>query len=305
MFRAIILKTASASPVRSLVTRSFLFRPLVRRFVAGETLDEAMAAAKALAQIGLMSTLDLLGENVSNLEEAEASTTAYIEIVERIGTSEFKNQVNISIKLTALGLDFGTDVAEANYRKVVRAAEKYDVFVRVDMEGSDYTEKTIQVVRRVFNDHKNTGTVLQSYLRRTPGDVQTLVEQGMRIRLVKGAYLEPESVAFKDKADVDDQYVKCGQTLLRNGNYPAIATHDRAIVDKLKSYCEQEGVGKDNFEWQMLYGIARDLQNGLHEAGYAVRVYVPYGSQWYPYFSRRLAERPANLFFILKSLFKK
>ena len=305
LFRTLILKTSALRPVKSLVTRSFLFRPLVRRFIAGETLEEAMTAAEALADTGLMVTLDLLGENVATIEEAERSTAAYIEIVERIATSRHRDKINISIKLTALGLDQGDATAEANYCRLLTVALPHEVFVRVDMEASEYTERTISMLERVFPQFSNTGTVLQSYMRRTEDDLERLITLGCRIRIVKGAYLESENVAFQDKAVVDEKYVQAAKTLVDRANYPAIATHDEAIVTTIKAYASEQQIDKSRYEWQMLYGIRRDLQDSLKNEGHNVRIYVPYGSQWYPYFSRRLAERPANMLFIVKSMFKR
>lgn len=305
LFRSLILKASALRPVKALVTRSFLFRPLVRRFIAGETLDDAMSAAEALASTCLNVTLDLLGENVGSVDEARHSTDAYIEVVERIAKSPFREKVNISIKLTMLGLDQGDDVAESNYRRLLAAALPHGIFVRADMEGSDYTERTVAMLERVFPDFPNTGTVLQSYLHRTEADVERLIRLGCRVRIVKGAYLEPERVAFQDKSVVDDKYVDAAKRLMVAGHYPAIATHDQAIVDRLKAFAQSEGIGKERFEWQMLYGIRRDLQDTLRDEGYNVRVYVPYGGSWYPYFTRRLAERPANMLFIAKSLVRK
>ncbi|MBV6457277.1 MAG: Proline dehydrogenase [Fimbriimonadaceae bacterium] len=302
--RTLVLRTAALPPVERLVRRSRLFRPLVRRFIAGDTLEEAMTAAERLVASGLKVSLDLLGENVSSLSEAERAKSTYIEMLHRIAKSPNRDQINISIKLTQCGLDLGDDVAENKYREVLDAAAASDTFVRVDMESSDYTERTIQLIERVWPDFKNTGTVLQSYLHRTPEDLERLIALGVRIRLVKGAYLEPERVAYPKKADVDAAYIRLGQRLLEAGHYPAFATQDPKMIEPLKAWATSNGIGSERFEWQMLYGIRRDLQDGLKDEGYNVRVYVPFGESWYPYFTRRLAERPANAFFILKSLFK-
>jgi proline dehydrogenase len=305
LFRTLVLRVASLGFIKGLVTRSSLLHPLVFRFIAGETLDQAIKAAEDLAEKGLMSSLDLLGENVATLAEAKASADAYIEIIERIASSPHRSKINISIKLTALGLDQGMDVAEENYRHVLSAAAVHGIFVRADMESSDYTERTLELVERVFADLPNTGTVLQSCLRRTDEDIERLLRLGCRMRLVKGAYLEPPDRAYQDKGEVDFHYVKGAKNLMKEGNYPAIATHDEAIIGELKAYAKAEGLTNDRFEWQMLYGIRRDLQESLVAEGANVRVYIPYGAQWYPYFSRRLAERPANLFFIARSILKK
>ena len=303
-FRSLILKAAGLAPVKNLVTNGKMFKGMVGRFIAGESSQEAIQVAEGLAREGYFVSLDLLGENVSSAEEAGQSREHYLDLVEHIAKSPFAGSINISIKLTALGLDQGNDVAEHNYRDLVSRAGKDGVFVRADMEGSEYTDRTIEIVARVFKDHKNTGTVLQSYLRRTDADIERLMATGMRLRLVKGAYLEPEQVAFQEKTKVDDQYDRQARKLVARANYPAIATHDEFLINRLVSFAEQHEIPKERFEWQMLYGIRRDLQRKLLDQGYNVRVYVPYGKAWYPYFTRRLAERPANLLFIAKSMFK-
>lgn len=302
--RSLILKTAAWKPVERLVRRSFLFRPLVRRFIAGDTLEEAMVHVEKLAANGLATTLDYLGENTASEAEALAAKATYIAMLERIAQSPHRDKINISIKLTQCGLDQGEAFAEENFREVLTVAAKSDTFVRVDMESSDYTERTIAMIERVFPDHPNTGTVLQSYLYRTPDDTERLIRLGCRVRIVKGAYLEPDTVAFREKSKVDEAYIEIAKQFMSRGNYPAIATHDAKIIDALKAYAKAENIDRSRFEFQMLYGIRRDLQDGLRDEGYPVRVYVPFGDMWYPYFTRRLAERPANAFFILKSLFK-
>jgi proline dehydrogenase len=304
-FRSLILRTANIGFIKRLVTRSRLFRPLVRRFIAGELLNDAMAAAEELAARGFGSSLDLLGENVANLDEARKAKEGYIEVIERIAKSAHKDKINISIKLTALGLDQGEAEAEANFRELLAAAKPHGIFIRADMEGSPYTERTITMIERVFPDFPNTGTVLQSMLHRTRKDVQRLVDLGCRVRIVKGAYLEGEEVAYQDKSKVDEEYVWCAKELLRKANYPAVATHDENIVGQLKEFVAQEPIPAERFEWQMLFGIRRDLQEKLLAEGFNVRVYIPYGAEWYPYFTRRLAERPANVMFIAKSLVRK
>lgn len=314
--RNLVLKTAALGPVERTVRGSRLFRPLVRRFIAGDTLEESISASEALLAKSLMVTLDYLGENTRSESEALAAKTTYLQMLDRIAkapavqryagdpTGYGKEPLNISIKLTQCGLDQGADFAEANYRDVVRRAEEVGTFVRIDMEASEYTQRTVEIVSRVFRDHPNTGTVLQSYLHRTDDDVEKMIEIGARVRLVKGAYLEPESVAFTDKLTVDEQFVKQGKRLLDAGNYPALATHDESAIRDFNAHAERNGIDKSRFEYQMLYGIRRDLQESLRKQGYNVRVYVPFGDAWYPYFTRRLAERPANAFFIIKSLFK-
>jgi proline dehydrogenase len=302
--RALILKTAALKPVERLVRGSFLFRPLVRRFIAGDTLDEAMEAAEHLCQRQLFVSLDYLGENTRSEDEAIQAKNTYADMLDRIARSPHADAINISIKLTQCGLDQGEAFAERNFREVLEKARSHGNFVRVDMESSEYTERTVRMIERVWPDYQNTGTVLQSYLYRTPEDARRMIALGARVRLVKGAYLEPESVAYKSKGKVDEAFVEIGKLLLREGVYPALATQDAAIIDELKRYALENGIGKERFEFQMLYGIRRDLQDGLRAEGYNVRVYVPFGDMWYPYFTRRLAERPANGLFILKSIFR-
>lgn len=311
LVRNLVLKTASLNPVERLVRRSPLFRPLVRRFIAGDTLNEAIAATEALLEKGLMVTLDYLGENTHSEAEALQAKATYLAMLDRIaqvpalGRHESGVEpLNISIKLTQCGLDQGEAFAEANYREVVQRAAERNTFVRIDMEASEYTQRTVEIVERVFRDQRNTGTVLQSYLYRTDQDVEKMIELQARVRLVKGAYLEPESVAFPNKIDVDNAFIRQGKRLLEAGYYPALATHDEHAINEFNAFAEQAKIDKSRFEYQMLYGIRRDLQESLKNQGYNVRVYVPFGDAWYPYFTRRLAERPANAFFIVKSLFK-
>lgn len=302
LFRTLVLKSAALPGVEPLIRRSRLFKGLVQRFIAGESAEEAVKKAQDLAAEGFRVSLDLLGENVDTLEEAASSRDAYIDLVEKINAGPHAELINISIKLTALGLDLGENVAENNYRALLQTAAKYGTFVRADMESSDYTERTIAMVERVRDEFPETGTVLQTYLYRTPEDVDRLNSSQTRLRLVKGAYLEPESVAIPSKAEVDQAYKDMAERMLLRGNYPAFASHDPHIIDHIKQFVAERNIPKDAFEFQMLYGIAREIQRSLKEEGYRVRIYIPYGEAWYPYFTRRLAERPANLFFIAKSL---
>lgn len=302
--REIILKTAALGPVEKIVRRSFLFRGLVRRFIAGDTLEEALKVAEDLATRGFNVSLDYLGENTRSEAEAMAAVATYKDMLDRIAASPCASRTNISIKLTQCGLDQGEAFAEENFRGVLQVAQTHGNFVRVDMEGSEYTQRTIDMMTRVWETYKNTGTVLQTYLYRTPDDVETMIRLGMRTRLVKGAYLEPETVAYREKAKVDEAYVTLGKRMLEAANYPAFATHDERIISALTVHASEHGIDPSRFEFQMLYGVRRDLQERLLGQGYNVRVYVPYGDSWYPYFTRRLAERPANALFILKSLFK-
>ncbi len=313
--RAFILKTASLAPVEKTVRNSKLFKPLVRRFIAGDTLDESLDACVVLLQKGLMVTLDILGENTESPEAANQAKATYLNMLQRISQlPEAKNAstaeafspepLNISIKLTQCGLDLGIDVAEKNLCEVLDYAKSLNNFVRVDMEASDYAERTVALMSKIVTQYSNTGTVLQSYLFRTDDDVAKMISLKSRVRLVKGAYLEPASVAYPEKEKVDEAYVRQAKALLEAGHYPAIATHDEAIINELVKFVDEKKIDKKTFEFQMLYGIRRDLQESLVAKGYNVRIYVPFGDQWYPYFSRRLAERPANTMFILKSLFK-
>jgi proline dehydrogenase len=254
---------------------------------------------------GYFVSMDLLGENVATKEEAEKETCAYIEMAERIAVSPQRDQMNISIKLTALGMDISDEIASENYRRILDVCKPHNIFVRADMEASPYTQRTIDIVEKLFATYKNCGTVLQSYLHRTPSDVQKMIGLGARVRIVKGAYLEPETVAYQSKAKVDEMYLEAAKALLLEGNYPAIATHDINMIEPLKKFIKDNNIPKERYEWQMIYGVRRDLQEQLLKEGYNIRIYIPFGAAWYPYFSRRLAERPANMLFILKSLFKK
>ncbi|HTQ11089.1 MAG TPA: proline dehydrogenase family protein [Fimbriimonadaceae bacterium] len=304
--RTLILKTSALKPVQKLIRKSFLFRPLVKRFIAGDTLEEAMGNAQALLDKGFNVSLDNLGENTSTETEALTAKSTYIRMLDTIGLQKPEpiERCNISIKLTQCGLDLGTDYAERNYRDVLVAAQQHKNFVRVDMEASEYTARTLEIMERVLPDFTNTGTVLQSYLIRTDDDVQRMIDLKARVRLVKGAYLEPATVAYQDKKEVDAAYVRQSKRLIAEAPYAAIATHDEKIINELNAFVAEKKIDRAGFEYQMLFGIRRDLQERLRSEGYNVRVYVPFGDSWYPYFTRRLAERPANTFFILKSMFK-
>jgi len=309
--RALIVKIATMRPIRAFVSSSRLVRPLVGRFIAGEDLSGALDASRKLLDKSLMVSLDYLGENTRSKSEASQAVCTYIEMLDRIGAMPEtaarpgqREPLNISIKLTQCGLDQEEAFAEENLRRVLQKAQSHENFVRVDMEGSDYTERTLQMVERVFADLPNTGTVLQSYLYRTDEDVERMIGAGIRIRLVKGAYLEPASVAYPEKAKVDEAYVRQAKRLLEFGNYPAIATQDDQIIREVVDFSKAKAIDASRFEFQMLYGIRRDLQESLVRDGFNVRIYVPFGDAWYPYFTRRLAERPANALFIFRALLK-
>lgn len=273
-----------------------------RRFVAGESLEDAIGAAGALERQGLTVTLDLLGESVATMEPALAATHAYIGLVKAAAAAGISR--NISVKLTQIGLDIDRASAIDNLRRILHVATDADFFVRVDMERSDHTDDTLEAVESLWGiGARNIGVAIQAALRRSTTDVQTLNALGMRVRLVKGAYQEPRDVAFHRKEDVDAHYVSLMELLLTHGHYPAIATHDPDIIDRTRAFAASHGITPDRFEFQMLYGIRRDLQLALVREGYTVRVYVPYGREWFPYFMRRLGERPANVGFVLRNLF--
>lgn len=299
MLKNTLLYMAQNESIRKFVMTSRTGRGISQRFVAGAGLDEAIEATRVLNQQGLHVTLDHLGENVADAEEAQTTAQGYIEILDRIKATGV--DANISIKLTALGLDISQELCEKNMAQLLEHAQQFPIFVRIDMEGSAYTERTVDMTLRLHDRFEHVGTVIQSCLYRSKQDVEQLIAQGVRVRLVKGAYKEPKAVAFQLKADVDRNYVRLMTQLMQRGNYPAIATHDEAIINAACKYAHDNGISQDAFEFQMLYGIRRDLQEKLVGKGYHVRVYVPYGSQWYPYLVRRMAERPANLMFVMSN----
>lgn len=288
--------------MRHFTENSALGKRVSRRFVAGLTLDDAIAAIAAVNQLGMTATLDPLGENVTSHAEAERAATAACHILETIHSRRVDSTV--SVKLTQFGLDLGLDLARAQLRRVLAAAQQWDTFIRVDMEGSAYTETTVALVEQMHGEGCNVGTVLQAYLHRTEKDMDRLLAQKIRIRLVKGAYREPADLALQEKADVDANYVRLMHRLLTHDGYHAIATHDERMITAAVACARSEKRAPDSFEFQMLYGIRRDLQQKLRAEGWRVRVYIPFGPEWYPYFMRRLAERPANLLFLLKNLAK-
>lgn len=308
MLKTSLLRLSESDAARKVITRAPVSRSIAARFVAGDTLDEALEAARALNEQGLSVSLDFLGESVTTREEASAAADMLIRTVEAIAREGL--EANVSVKPTQVGLDIDEAFCRETVERLLRrAAEAGDgageIFVRLDMESSEHTERTVALVEALWAaGHRNVGTVLQSYLRRTPDDVERLLRLGSRVRLVKGAYQEPESVAFPDKAEVDRMFVQEMKRLLEAGHYPAIATHDEAVIDATRRFAWEAGIAKESFEFQMLYGVRRDLQTRLREEGYNVRVYVPFGDSWYPYLMRRLAERPANLVFMAGSVMK-
>jgi proline dehydrogenase len=277
-------------------------RAFARRFIAGETVDDAIAAVRHIQSQGLLSTLDYLGDSVASLAEAHTATREYLQLVEAVDRAGIER--NLSLKLTQLGLDVDRAICVDNLRKILKAAEQCGFFVRIDMESSAYTDATLDIVETVWKlGHRNAGVVLQSCLYRTEKDFERVNALGARIRLVKGAYREPNSVAYQLKSDVDAAFVRLAKRLLTEGAYPAIATHDEEILDEVKGFAADRGISPDAYEFQMLYGIRRDLQHAFRDAGYRVRVYVPFGREWFPYFMRRLGERPANVAFVVRSIF--
>ncbi len=300
--RTLLLFLAHREDFKDFILRFRFFQKAVLRFVSGETLDDAIRAVREANSRGIRGTLDFLGENTLSREDALKSAREAITILERIEAE--KVDCNISVKLTQLGLDLGTEFCFENLVGIVRKARERGIFVRVDMEDHHYTDRTIDIVLRAHREADSVGIVAQSCLYRTEKDVRRLLENGIRVRLCKGAYLEPESVAFRKKRDTDANFVKIGKLLLDSGLYHAIATHDEKMIAATRQYADEQKISKEHFEFQMLYGVRRDLQLALAQGGYNVRIYIPYGTRWYPYFMRRLAERPANVLFILKNLFK-
>lgn len=288
--------------LRDFTTSNSMAQSMARRFVAGETLGDAIDVVRTINQQGMTATLDHLGENVSSQGEAIVAADAYRSALQEIARAGVR--CNVSLKLTHMGLDLGEDFAQTNTARVVEEAAELGNFVRIDMEGSDYVARTLDVFYALYERHKNVGIVLQVYLYRTQSDLERLLEVGARVRLVKGAYLEPPTVAFASKQEVDANFIRLTETMLSRGTYPAIATHDPAMIDAAKRYAREQGIDRGSFEFQMLYGIRRDLQTQLVRDGYNVRVYVPYGTQWYSYLMRRLAERPANLTFVVGNILR-
>jgi proline dehydrogenase len=277
-------------------------RRMASRFVAGETIASACEAAAELNAHGISATLDLLGESVTNEAEARETGRQYLELLDTIHARQLN--CNVSVKLTALGQDIRDELCVEVVSAILQRAEQYDSFVRLDMESSEYTQRTLDVFEReLYSRHpRRVGIVLQSALRRTLDDVERAIGLGARVRLCKGAYKEPETVAFPDKSDVDQTYVQAMQRLMSRGHYPGLATHDESIIEQAKRFARDEGISPERFEFQMLYGVRRDLQEALVADGWRVRVYIPFGTQWYPYLMRRLAERPANIAFMTGSI---
>ena len=304
MLRSTFLWLSEHQGIFNFVRRNGLARKFALRFVAGETLDDATDATRQLNARGASVTLDLLGESVANVEDAERARDQAIAILDRIRADQLT--ATISIKLTQMGLDIDTALAARNMRAILDQARRQETFVRIDMEASEYVQRTLDLFRtELFPEYGNlVGVVIQSMLRRSDQDVADLNALGARVRLVKGAYAEPPEVAYPDKRDVDAAFARQTERLLDHGNYPAIATHDERLIEHAKSHARHRGIEPDQFEFQLLYGVRRDLQERLHRDGYRVRVYVPFGTEWYPYLMRRLAERPANVAFIVGNVLR-
>ena len=302
--RSALIWLSRQEGLKDFATRFRPFKKLTTRFVAGETIDEVIPFIREINAEGSGASFDHLNESVASAAEAEVEVLEYLHILDRIVETGIKS--NVSIKLTQFGLGLDPDLAYQNARRVVVEAQKREIFVRIDMEDSSVTQITLDIFKRLRSEFglNDVGIVLQSYLRRTYADAEELLQIPARIRICKGAYNEPEEVAFPNKQDVDANYVKVMQSLLTSGVYHGIATHDPKMIAATIDFVRREGIGKDQFEFQMLYGIRRDLQRQLAHDGYNMRVYVPYGKHWYPYFMRRLAERPANIWFVMKNLFK-
>jgi proline dehydrogenase len=305
VLRTLFISLSESRALRAIAEKSSFGRRISTRFVAGTQVEEVLRATKAINQAGATVSIDNLGENVTNVEEARASAALYHQLLDDIALRNLK--ANISLKLTHMGLDVEQNLARELVCGLVAKAASLKSFVRVDMEGSPYTQRTLDFVHelhRMPGNRSAVGTVIHSYLHRSEKDVENLLAEGIRIRLCKGAYKEPPEIAFQKKSEVDANYVKLMKILMKSGIYHGLATHDEDIIHQAEAFAIRERIPRDSFEFQMLHGIRRDLQQRLVREGWGMRVYIPFGTEWYPYFMRRLAERPANVFFILKNLFR-
>jgi proline dehydrogenase len=303
MLRSALLSAARSPALRSAAEHSALARPLVDRFVAGDDLDAALASVRTLVGDRLVS-VDHLGENTEDRAQADATTEAYLGLLDRLGAEDLAARVEVSVKLSALGqaLPGGAVLATDNAARICAAAAAVGTTVTVDMEDHTTTDATLETVRALRRDWPGTGAVLQAYLRRTEADCASLAEAGSRVRLCKGAYDEPASAAFRERAEVDDSYRRCLRVLMSGQGYPMVATHDPALISHADELADSTGRDAGGFEFQMLYGVRPEAQRELAARGRQVRVYLPYGSAWFPYFMRRLGERPANMMFFLRSV---
>jgi proline dehydrogenase len=302
MLRSTLLYLSGHRRLRRFMETSPLAQRLTTRFVAGPRLEDAVAVCARLQGGGILIALDRLGENVTTLREAEASRDGYLEALDRIAALGFESSV--SIKLTQFGLDLSEQACRDNVERLVRQAAALGKRVEIDMESSEYVERTLSLATEMHEAHGNVRAVVQAYLYRTEKDVEELCRRRVPVRLCKGAYREPPEIAYQRKRDVDRNYRRLMKVLLDRGNYPGLATHDEAIIEDAKRYAYERGIGRERFEFQMLYGIRRDLERRFVRQGYRLRLYVPYGEAWYPYFMRRLAERPANLLFLLRNFMR-
>ena len=300
--KSAFLYLSKSERFKSFLSRFKSFNNVTRRFVAGEALTDAVEAIRNLNREGISASFDHLGESITSEAEIHKEVDEYVRVLESIHDTGLDS--NVSVKLTQLGLDVSQDLCYSNARTLVVAARKHDNFVRIDMEDSPRTDATLQIFKRLRTEFENVGIVIQSYLYRSEKDIEDLLKLGARIRLCKGAYQEPPTVAFPDKADVDANYIKLTKLLLNSGVYHGIATHDENMISAAIAFAREQAISPEKYEFQMLYGIRRDLQAKLVRDGYRMRVYVPYGEYWYPYFMRRLAERPANVWFVLKNVIK-
>jgi proline dehydrogenase len=300
--RSLLISLSQRRSLARLAVGSPLTRPVVARFVAGESLEEALPAIAALKRAGLRTTVDVLGESVTSPEHAAAAVDRYLATIAAL--SERGLDPNVSVKLTQMGLEIGRDLCRANVMRIMEAVRGVNGFVRFDMEDHTRTDATLEVWRAAHDAYPGVGVVIQSALRRSSADVDAIIAVGGRVRLCKGAYDEPATVAYRTKTAVDANYARLMERLLLADAHPALATHDPKLIVKAIRIAEREGIGPDRFEFQMLYGVRRDLQRALLARGYAVRIYVPFGQEWYPYFMRRLAERPANVGFMLRAVVK-
>jgi proline dehydrogenase len=304
MLRGTFLYLSEQPQIFAFIRGNRFARHLASRFVAGETIDSAVAAVRELNGRGIAASLDLLGESVTKADDARASADTVVRMLDRIAAE--KLDCNVSVKLTQMGLDLDRGLCVENLRRILDKGRDVGISVRIDMESSEHTQRTLDLFEQdllpAYGDR--VGIVIQSYLRRSAADIERLIGVRARVRLCKGAYQEPATVAFPDKADVDRSYAELIEKLLERGHQPAVATHDPALIARVRRFVEEKSIAADRFEFQMLYGIRRDLQEDLRRAGYRVRVYVPFGTQWYPYLMRRLAERPANIAFILGNVVK-
>jgi len=301
--KAIFYALSRSAVLKRLASQHGLATPtsFASRFIAGETIETAIEASSRLQSQGLLVTLDCLGERVRTMEESAAAALGYVRLLEAMVAAGIDR--NISLKLTQLGIDIDHATCVDNLRRILEPASRQDCFVRIDMENSPYTERTLTIFETLWEqNYRNVGVALQAYLHRTEDDIRRMNKLGARVRLVKGAYKEPSATAYKEKKVVNATFLRLARLLLDEGHYPAIATHDPELIDAVCAYATEQNLAQDQFEFQLLYGIRRDLQASLVAAGFRVRVYVPFGREWFPYFMRRLGERPANVAFVLKSL---